>query len=212
MSGRSVRPGRGRPSTQDDQRLAEGRRTTAELVRQARRLFSTHGYHGTSTTQLVEATGLTRGALYHHFADKAALFAAVFEQVYGEIGDAVERAAARETDTWAQLVAGCDAFVVSGADASRARIAFVDGPGVLGPERWAAIDREHAEAGLESLLSSLQRDGLVRAAPLDALTQVLSGGMNAAVLWVAHATSSKRALAEARAAVRAVIEGLRVRA
>ncbi|MCU0636517.1 MAG: TetR/AcrR family transcriptional regulator [Gemmatimonadaceae bacterium] len=201
--------GRGTPTSPDDQRLVEGRRTTAELIRQARALFTAHGYHDTSTAQLVEATGLTRGALYHHFADKAALFTAVFEEVYGEIGAAVDRAATREGDPWAQLLAGCDAFVVAGADPTRARIAFVDGPVVLGPVAWQAADRRHAEGGMESLLRRLQASGAVRAGSVGALTQVLSGGMNAAVLWVAHASSPRRALAEARGAVRVVVEGVR---
>jgi AcrR family transcriptional regulator len=205
------RVGRGRPSTDDDRRLEEGRRTTAELIRIARALFTEHGYAATATTQIVDAAQLTRGALYHHFADKRALFAAVFDQVYQEIGAAVESAAPASLTPWERLVAGCDAFVVAGSDPTRVRIAFVDGPAVLGWEEWKAADRTHTESGLEALLGALTARGELPAVSVPALTRLLSGGMNEAVLWVARAPDRRGALSASQSALRALIEGLRMR-
>ncbi|HOZ32591.1 MAG TPA: helix-turn-helix domain-containing protein, partial [Tabrizicola sp.] len=51
----------------------------AVLLRSGRALFVRQGYAGTSTPEIVASAGVTRGALYHHFSDKAALFTAVIE-------------------------------------------------------------------------------------------------------------------------------------
>src|SRR5262245_59871654 len=84
------------------------RRTQAEraadtrkaLVAAARPLFTSPGFADVALETIVRAAGVTRGALYHHFADKTELFAAVFEQVEGEVaarmGEAI--AAAEQTD------------------------------------------------------------------------------------------------------------------
>src|SRR5215813_6815932 len=88
--------------------MDEGRRTQAEratetrdaLIEAARTLFAEHGFGGAALETIVRAAGVTRGALYHHFADKTELFAAVFERIEGEVaarmGEAI--AASGQTD------------------------------------------------------------------------------------------------------------------
>ncbi len=63
-------------------RAAQAESTRHALVDAARRLFVEKGYHHTGTEEIVAAAGVgTRGALYHHFTDKQALFEAVFHSV-----------------------------------------------------------------------------------------------------------------------------------
>src|ERR1700759_2647290 len=57
-------------------RAAQGRATRGQLIEVATRLFTEHGYEGTSIEAVLSAAGVSRGALYHHFAGKEALFEA----------------------------------------------------------------------------------------------------------------------------------------
>src|SRR5579864_2148827 len=92
-------------------RAKQAEATRAKLRRRARRLFASHGYANASTEDLVRTTGLTKGALYHHFGDKQGLFRAVVEDLEEELADAVARATATEHDPWARLEAACQAYL-----------------------------------------------------------------------------------------------------
>lgn len=66
-------------SSPTESRQRRGAATRADIVGVARRLFSEHGYHTTSLADIQEATGLTKGAFYHHFRSKEDLALAVVE-------------------------------------------------------------------------------------------------------------------------------------
>ena len=74
-------------------RAAQGRATRGQLVEVATRLFAEHGYEGTSIEAVLAAAGVSRGALYHHFAGKEALFEAVVfavsERVTAQLAETV---------------------------------------------------------------------------------------------------------------------------
>ena len=72
--------------------------TRTALSAAARQLFTERGYAATSTTEIVERAGVTRGALYHHFAAKDELFRAVFEQLEGEVTEHVAQQALTSDD------------------------------------------------------------------------------------------------------------------
>src|SRR6266542_5416423 len=83
--------------------------TRQRLVAAARGLFAERGYAGVGTEQIVQAAGVTRGALYHQFRDKADLFAAVAESIQAEIAHRITAGAQADgaTDPTAALHAGC---------------------------------------------------------------------------------------------------------
>lgn len=60
----------------------EGQR---RLVEVATRHFAEHGYEGASLNEIIAEAGLSKGSFYHHFADKAALFAAALSAVTTEL-------------------------------------------------------------------------------------------------------------------------------
>ncbi|MBF0678476.1 MAG: TetR/AcrR family transcriptional regulator [Devosia sp.] len=138
--------------TQEDRRAA----TREALLDAARGLFAEKGFAATSTPEIVAAAGVTRGALYHHFADKQALFAAVVEREHGEVASAIGTAtdgAGAPADTIDGLVAGGNAYLSAMQEPGRRQIMLVDAPAVLGRAAVDAIDARH---GLRSLIEGVQ--------------------------------------------------------
>ena len=183
--------------------------TTRRLLLAGRDTFAEQGYAETSTEEIVRRAGVTRGALYHHFTDKEALFAAVLADVQRDVARLVEAAANRESDRWEQLRAGCRAFLEASLDPQVQRIMLLDAPAVLGWEAWRRLDAEHAMRLLREGLETLVGTGVIAPLPVDALTHLLSGAMNEAALWIAQSARTEESLAKATAALDRLLAGLR---
>lgn len=192
-------------------RVRQREQTRRALVAHARRLFADAGYGAVGLAEIVAAAGVTKGALYHQFAGKEELFAAVLEQVQGEVADAVARAAAAETGGWEQLTAGCHAFLTAGTDPRIARIMLMDGPAVLGWARWREIDEGASARLLAGALTALADAGELPARPVEPLTRLLSGAMNEAAMWLARPDAGPGDLDAAQVALSDLLDGLRPR-
>ncbi|WP_049573875.1 TetR/AcrR family transcriptional regulator [Nonomuraea sp. SBT364] len=167
-------------------RAEQRERTRTTLIAVARRLFAGHGYAAVGLAEIVRESGVTKGALYHHFDGKAELFRAVLEEVQQDVAARGAAAADAEPDAWAQLKAGCAAFMTAGADPEVQRIMLIDGPAVLGWSEWRAIDEAASARHLAEALNALIEDGTIAPQPVAPLTHLLSGAMNEAVLWLAR--------------------------
>jgi AcrR family transcriptional regulator len=110
--------------------------TRRALVDVAERLFTEHGYAGTSLDAIVAGADVTKGALYHHYSGKQALFEAVFERVESDGADQIQAALAGHGDPWEKAIAGLRAFLDVVRQPSYSRIVVQDGPSVLGHERF----------------------------------------------------------------------------
>ncbi|BDP43903.1 TetR family transcriptional regulator (plasmid) [Deinococcus aetherius] len=194
-----------RPTT----KAAQRERTVQSLIVAGRELFTERGYAHTSTADLVERAGVTRGALYHHFKDKQDLFVAVLGAVQAEVAVRVELAASQGADPWAQLRLGCQAFMRASLDPEVRRIMLLDGPAVVGWRVWRDLDQAHAVRSLREGLLALQKIGELRDVPLGASVHLLSGAMNEAALWIAQSPQPDAALAEAGEALDVLLESLR---
>jgi AcrR family transcriptional regulator len=120
-------------------RLTQAERTgatTSQLLAAAQHLFGRDGFAATSIDAVAAAAGMTKGAAYHHFANKTALFRAVFVRVHEQVAADLERATAAEPDPWSALRRGCRTFLERCLDPGFRRIAQLDGPAVLG---WAEV-------------------------------------------------------------------------
>lgn len=158
--------------------------TRLALISAARRLFVEKGYAETATPDIVAAAGVTRGALYHHFEDKKALFRAVIEQEAMAVASDIDRDAVSAATPREALISGASAYFAAMAVEGRARLMLLEAPAVLGVERTAEIDRENAE---DRLLEGLS-DYLGEAASADevrALTHLLSSAFDRAVVEIA---------------------------
>jgi AcrR family transcriptional regulator len=182
--------------------------TRQALIAVGRRLFATRGYAAVGLAEIVTTAGVTKGALYHHFANKAELFRAALQQVQQEVGRRVAQAADAQPEPWAQLVAGCHAFLATSRDPETQQIMLIDGPAVLGWNEWRAMDEANSARHLTDALTSLIDAGILPRQPVTPLTQLLSGAMNEAALWLATSTRP-RDLTDAQAALTRMLEGLR---
>jgi AcrR family transcriptional regulator len=183
--------------------------TRGALLSVARELFTDRGYAATSTTEIADRAGVTRGALYHHFAAKHDLFRAVFEQLEAEIAEHVAREALAGKDALEQLRLGCRAFLDICLDPAVQRIVIVEGPAVLGWETWQEIEERYGHglvvAGVEAAVDA----GLVQAQPVEPLANVLFGALAQAGMVVARADDPRAAGTEMEAAMDRLLDGLR---
>jgi AcrR family transcriptional regulator len=178
--------------------------TRGQLLAAARALFAEKGFAETSTPDIVARAGVTRGALYHHFADKEALFAAVVEAEHAAVAASIETAGdATPQDPVAALLAGSAAFFAAMSDAGRRQILLVDAPAVLGR---AALDEIDARHGLETLVCGLRdamEAGAIRRLPVVPLAQLFGALFDRAALAPVEQQG------EFQEALAAMLEGLR---
>ncbi len=180
-----------------------GATTRAHLIEVATGLFADRGYEGTSIDAVLDAAGVSRGALYHHFASKEALFEAVFSAVEDRIGDDVVAASAGSVDAVAVLRAGCLAWVQLAGDPVVQRIILVDAPAVLGWERWRELEDQHALGLLRGVLEGVAGQGRLPPDLVDTFAHVLLAAVNEIALLIARAPDPPSAQ---RAGERAVDE------
>lgn len=166
--------------------------TRSVLLIAARRLFSEKGYADTSTPEIVKAAGVTRGALYHHFDDKAALFRAVLIEEYRAVAEEITNSAKSETGSALKaLRQGSRGFLKAMSDKGRVRIMLRDGPSVLGQTELDKIDRETSADTLRSGLVKAMEAGEIKKLPVDALTKQLSAMFDRSALAVSEGDDPK---------------------
>ena len=185
--------------------------TRTALIRAARPLFAERGYADVGTEEIVRAAGVTRGALYHHFAGKDGLFLAVFEdvenQLLEQIGARVVASAANSP--LAALGAGIDEMLDLAVDPGFAQIALIDAPAVLGWQQWREVGWRYGMGLTEQVLGAAVESGEIPPQPLRPLAHALLGALDEAVLYVARADDQQQARAEMAAVLGTLVGGLR---
>lgn len=178
--------------------------TRAELIAAARRLFIEKSYAETGTPEIVAAAGLTRGALYHHFTDKQALFHAVIDNEAAAVAAEIERATPADLAPRDALIAGSDAYLDAMRVPGRTRLLLLDGPAVLGRRTMDEIDSRHGNRTLHEGLTAAMDAGALRKLPAEALTFLLAALFDRAALAVEAGVSA----ADCRAVLVALVDGL----
>jgi AcrR family transcriptional regulator len=163
------------------------RSTRSALTTAARELFTERGYAGVSTDEIVRAAGVTRGALYHHYADKQALFRDVFEQLEAEITAEITAAVAGSTDQLAAMAVGVQCFLDICQRPEVLRIGLTDAPAVLGWAAWREIEGRHGLGIITSMLSAAAAEGMIPAgASVPALSQLVLSAVIESALMIAN--------------------------
>jgi AcrR family transcriptional regulator len=170
---------------------AEATRTA--LIAAGRRLFVAKGYFATGTEEIVAAAGVgTRGALYHHFPNKEALFLAVFLAVQEQVNSRAPRPEDTD-DALDALRTGLRAYLKSSLTGEVQRILMIDGPAVLGWQQWRELQVQFGLGSIRALLEKAVEQGTVTPQPLDMLAHVLLAAADEAAQFVANASDPRQA-------------------
>src|SRR4051812_7094329 len=110
-----------------NRKVEQGEATRGALVGAALALFTANGFAGTSTSEIVRRADVTRGALYHHFADKEELFRAAYDAVEEDIFERC-RTAAKGRDGVTALKAGIGAYLDACLEPTVRRVLLTEGP------------------------------------------------------------------------------------
>ncbi|WP_258081583.1 TetR/AcrR family transcriptional regulator [Nocardia nova] len=198
-------------STKTSSRAAQAEATRAALIAAARRLFVEKGYFETGTEEIVAASEVgTRGALYHHFGDKRALFQAVFEQVEEDL---LTAAAGMDTagDPLGRLRSGLLRFLDASLTPEVQRILLIDGPAVLGWQTWRQLEGRYGVGAIYGLLERAVVEGALPAQPLMVLAHVLLAAVDEAALVIANSPEPEVAREQAVGVVSQLLAGLGTR-
>jgi AcrR family transcriptional regulator len=185
---------------------ARSRETRHALLDAAQALFVELGYADTSTPAIAKRAGTTRGALYHHYPDKKAVFRAVLEREALCVAQAIAASEAEVGDPspLEALLRGADAYLEAMQVHGRTRLLLVDGPAMLGALEAAEIEGRHSRESLEIGLTALVTDASEDTSALHALSDLLSAMFDRAALAVAEGASAD----PYRDAIHRVLSGL----
>lgn len=181
--------------------------TIARLLAVARESFAEQGFAATSLDDLAARAGLTRGAVHHHFGNKAGLFEAVLRQLDDEIDGKLDAQWNAEPDHWRAFRTYYASYLDEVLDPSRRRILFQDAPAVLGSRAYEIL----MEEGAGSLVADLKElIAAGRVAPVDpeALAQLLLGAVNNLAFWAAAAEPGEDRLPRAHRTLAILLDGM----
>ena len=179
----------------------------AALIAAARSLFIEKGYAETTTPDIVEAAGATRGALYHHFQDKKALFAAVVADEARKVSEEIETASAASATARQAILDGTRAYFDSLAVPGRTRLLLLEGPAVLGSTAMRQVDERYSEASLRQGLKELLAASGKAPDLLDAFTGLLAAAFDRAALAIEAGGNRE----DYERAIAALIDGISVK-
>jgi AcrR family transcriptional regulator len=182
--------------------------TRRALLKAARRSFTAQGYAGASLDAIAGKAGVTKGALYHHFIDKRALFDAVVASLQAEMTEAVDAEVSGERDRWQRLKRGIAAFLDACGEIAYRRLVIHEAPAVLGMERFREID-DAALASFHRAIASLQQRGDIDFANATLLTRLLAALVWETAMLLSEAQEPRKLRAQALDAIYRVVDTFR---
>ena len=172
--------------------------TREALISAARKLWGLRGYAEVGTPEVATAAGVTRGAMYHQFADKATLFAEVVEVVEQDVMARMATLVAESGATTPAdaIRAAVDAWLDVSGDPEVRQLILLDAPSVLGWAAFRDVAQRYSLGMTEQLLIEAIKAGQLADQPVRALAHVLIGALDEAAMAIATADDPKRARRE----------------
>ncbi len=183
--------------------------TQRALVDVARELFSRKGYAGTSLDEIVAGARVTKGALYHHFSGKQALFEAVFDRVEDDATKSIRKAIKQAKEPWDQVNAGISSFLDVARGMEYRRIVVQEGPAVLGYERYREQEERTTYSIVQELVAGVLPPELFPPSLTDTFARLFFGAMSAAGSQLSTAEDPEKASVELETVLAFVLGGMR---
>jgi AcrR family transcriptional regulator len=200
-----------RKTTKTSRRQDYSSSTKRALLDSATTLFTDHGYAGTSLDEVVAAARVTKGALYHHFPSKLALFESVFLRVQESTTTEIAKAINTSKDPWERAETGLQKFLEVCRQPEFRRICMQEGPVALGHERWQEAEKASSYGIVQGIVEELLTDLGGEADQLgEAFTAVFYGAIRSASEYVSDAEDPDAASDEVQATIGALLAGLRL--
>lgn len=197
----------GRDLARRDLHVEDTRRAILAAARQA---FARDGYANTALEAIVGPARLTKGALYHHFKNKAAVLEAVYIEMEQELARQVGAAVmAAEGGAWARMAAAVDAFFDASSEPAYVQIVLRDAPHVLGSRHSREIDQAIGLGLVIELMNELARDGAIRPVPIVATARILLAAASEVAVTMASAEDPGLVRREGTEVLLALLDGLR---
>ena len=190
-------------------REAEAQATRDALVQAALELFTERGYSGVGTEEIVARATVTRGALYHHFADKRDLFRAVFERVEEDLMERIGTQMEATDDPYELMIAGMRSFLDACEEPAVKQISLTDAPAVLGWQAWREIDNRHGLGLTRAALQGAVDAGALRPIAVEPMAHLFVAALAEAAFVIAHSDQSRKARDEVERALIQLVAGLR---
>jgi AcrR family transcriptional regulator len=185
--------------------------TKRALVDVAARLFTEQGYAATSLDQVVAGARVTKGALYHHFSGKQAVFEAVFEKIEADASRRIRKALKGSRDPWEKALIGLRALLAIVRDPAYQRVVIQEGPAILGYERFREQEERSSYGLVQDMVGDVLRDSTYEVDDdmLETFTRIFFGAMSAAGETVSSSPDPKLAVARVETAISFILTGLR---
>ena len=184
--------------------------TKRALMENALQLFTDHGYAGTSLDEVVAAARVTKGALYHHFPSKLALFESVYDRLQEQTTREIEKEIGRSKDPWERAQIGLRAFLDVCREPHFRRICLQEGPVALGHERWTEAERAASLGIVQRTVDDLLKDLGGGEELSESFGIVFYGAIRSASEYVADAADPDAASQEVQATIGAILAGMRL--
>lgn len=182
--------------------------TIAAILKAARKLFSTRGFDTTSIDDIAAGAGVAKGAVYHHFESKEEIFTQVLDSVQAELASSPSPSLLKIADPLDQIAAAVQEYLIAANEPGMRQILLIDGPAVIGWQKWREIDDRYFGAGAKAAIERI----LAQSAPparIEAATHLLMGAVMEACLVCAKSQNPKKSARELSSALRLMLEGLR---
>ena len=183
--------------------------TRLALIDMGEQLFTEHGYAAASLDQIVAGAGVTKGALYHHFSGKQALFEAVFERVENEASRTIQASLQGHDDPWTKALTGLRAFLEVVRQPAYRRIVILEGPAVLGYARFREQEERSTFANVLDIVASVLEAGEwdLDEQMVETFTRIFFGAMSSAGEAVSTSEDPVAAAARVEAAISFILAG-----
>lgn len=182
--------------------------TRQALIDGAVALFTERGYSGTSLDEIARRARVTKGALYHHFSGKQAVFEAAFAAVESQTVDRLAKVISAASEPWEAALAGLRAYLQVCLEPAYQRLVINEAPVVMGWERWRAAEENVTFGLIRSTVEAVMRTRTVVALPLEPLTRLLFGALNAGAVAIANSLDPQLTSAEVQLCVERLVWGL----